>query len=79
MACGCPVVGASTGALPEVVQGAAVLVDPKSDVEMKEAILKVISEPNFSQQLVKKSLSRAKDFTWRKCAAETLEAFNEFV
>lgn len=77
IACGCPTVAASTGALPEVAQGAALLVDPKSDLEIKEAILKIISDRELRQQLVQKGLARAKDFTWDKCATETLKVFHD--
>lgn len=76
-ACGCPVVAAFTGALPEVAQDAAVLIDPKNIVEMKEAILKVLSDAALRQDLVEKGLKRAKDFTWDRCASETLRIFHE--
>jgi glycosyltransferase involved in cell wall biosynthesis len=77
MACGCPGVAAATGALPEVAQDAAILVDPKSALAMKEAILKVISDTAVRQQLIQNGLTRAKDFTWKQCATETLQVFYE--
>ena len=77
MAAGCPVVAASTGALPEIAQDAALLVDPQNYHQMKEAILRVISDPNLRQDLIYRGLLRAKDFTWRKCAEETLKVFYE--
>jgi len=77
MACGCPTVAASTGALPEVAQDAALLVDPRNPVEMKDAILKLVSDSATSSQLVQKGLIRAREFTWERCAGQTLEAFSE--
>jgi glycosyltransferase involved in cell wall biosynthesis len=77
MACGCPVVAASTGALPEVAQGAALLVDPRSPVEMKNAVLKVIADANVRKQFVDRGLARSKEFTWQRCAIETLKIFHE--
>jgi glycosyltransferase involved in cell wall biosynthesis len=77
MAAGCPVVAASTGALPEIAQDAALLVDPQNYHEMKEAIWKVISDTSLRQDLIQGGLLRAKDFTWERCAEETLKLFYE--
>jgi glycosyltransferase involved in cell wall biosynthesis len=77
MACGCPVVASTGGALPEVAQEAAILVDPKNHVEMQKAILRIISHQDVRQQLIHKGVERARDFSWNKCAAETLKAFYE--
>jgi glycosyltransferase involved in cell wall biosynthesis len=77
MATGCPVVAASTGALPEIAQDAALLVDPQNYPQMQEAILKVISDTGLRHDLIQKGRLRAKDFTWEKCAEETLKLFYE--
>jgi glycosyltransferase involved in cell wall biosynthesis len=77
MATGCPVVAASTGALPEIAQDAALLVDPQNHPQMQEAILKVISDTGLRHDLIQKGRLRAKDFTWEKCAEETLKLFYE--
>ncbi len=79
MACGCPTVAAATGALPEIAQDAAVLVDPHDYVGMKDAILRVIADQDWRQQLIQRGLVRAKDFTWEKCAEETLKVFYEVI
>jgi glycosyltransferase involved in cell wall biosynthesis len=77
MACGCPVVASASGALPEIAQEAAILVDPKNQVELKQAILRIISDPGRRQQLIQKGLERARNFSWEKCAVETLKVFHE--
>jgi len=77
MACGCPVVAASTGALPEVARGAAILADPKSEVAIKEAILDVLRDSELRRHLIQEGLERAKDFTWERCARETLKVLHE--
>jgi glycosyltransferase involved in cell wall biosynthesis len=77
MATGCPVIAASTGALPEIAQDAALLVDPQNYQQMQEAILKVISDTSLRHDLIQKGWLRAKDFTWEKCAEETLKLFYE--
>jgi glycosyltransferase involved in cell wall biosynthesis len=77
MASGCPVVAASTGALPEIADDAAVLVDPMNYLELKEGIVSVITNSLLRQKLVRAGLRRAKNFTWERCAEETLKVFHE--
>ena len=77
MACGCPVIGANSGAIPEVTGGAALLFDPHSPEELSEAILKVTCEPEVRRDLVQRGLVRAREFTWERTARETLEVFKE--
>jgi glycosyltransferase involved in cell wall biosynthesis len=77
MASGCPVVAAATGALPEIAQDAALLVDPQNSQQIKAAILEVVSDSRVRQGLIQKGITRAKDFTWERCAEKTLNLFYE--
>ena len=77
MRCGCPVIGANAGAIPEVTSGAAILFDPHSPQELSQAILKVTCEPEVRRNLVERGLARAREFTWERTARETLAVFNE--
>jgi glycosyltransferase involved in cell wall biosynthesis len=79
MACGCPVIGANAGAIPEVTGGAAMLFDPHSPAELSQAILKVTGEPAVRRDLVERGLARVREFTWERTARETLEVFKELV
>lgn len=72
MACGCPVVSSNGGAVPEIVDDAALLIDPNSPHEMSEAILRVLTESDLRQMLISKGLCRAKGFSWETCARKTL-------
>jgi glycosyltransferase involved in cell wall biosynthesis len=77
MACGCPVAGACSGAIPEVCDGAAVLFNPHNPEEIGTAILKVVTELSLRRSLIEKGFERTKKFTWDECAAETLQLFKE--
>jgi len=79
MACGCPVIGANAGAIPEVTDGAAMLFDPHSSEELSQAILRVTCEPDIRRDLVKRGLVRVREFTWERTARETLSVFRELV
>lgn len=76
MACGCPVIAADAGALPEISGGAALLVDPYSQDEIAEAIRRTLTDDGLRQRLIDSGLQRAKAFSWEKCARQTLEVLH---
>jgi glycosyltransferase involved in cell wall biosynthesis len=75
MACGTPVVASNTSAVPEIVGDAALLVDPTEIDEMTVAIWRLLSDPTLVRQMREKGLKRARLFSWRKAAEETLEIY----
>jgi glycosyltransferase involved in cell wall biosynthesis len=77
MACGCPVVGARSGAIPEVTGGAALLFDPHSPQELADAILKILSPSELRNSMVERGFARSKEFTWERCAQKTLRVLEE--
>ena len=76
MATGTPVVAARVGALPEITDGAAVLVDPLDVNDIADGIESCIQN---RAQLVAAGRERAKDFSWAKAAAETMAAYRELL
>lgn len=77
MACGCPVIAANTGAIPEITGGAAVLFDPHDWEELSRAILSVTCDMTVRRDLVDRGLRRAREFTWDRAAHATLNVFKE--
>jgi len=76
MACGCPPVVSSTGALPEIVGDAGMIVDPFNPPVMADALEKIYTQSATRDELSRRSLERAREFTWERCARETLDALN---
>ena len=74
MACGCPVVTSNTGSPPEVVDGAALLVDPHEVREIADAMLRVLGDPALRQTLSTRGPHRARAFSWDRCGANVLAA-----
>ena len=72
MACGCPVLTATTGSPPEVVADAGYLVNPTNVEAIASGILEVLSNPVLREAMVTKGLERVKEFSWEKCARKTL-------
>ena len=53
--------------MPEVAQGAALLVDPFNEDAIADAIVKVL-DPEVRKELIEKGRVRARDFSWDKTA-----------
>ena len=64
MARGCPVVAAWTGALPEVCGDAALYVDPRRPDRIADALLRVLTDPELSRDLVERGRTRSIALTW---------------
>ncbi|HEX5436710.1 MAG TPA: glycosyltransferase family 1 protein [Gemmatimonadaceae bacterium] len=76
MACGCPVVASSTGALPEVSDGAALLVDPFDLPGWTDALTRVMESAALRARLRQRGLARARHFSWREHAIRTAEVLH---
>jgi glycosyltransferase involved in cell wall biosynthesis len=71
MLCGCPVVAAQAGAVPEVCGDAALWFDAEGPRRPADAIARLLDEPGLRETLATRGRVRAALFTWPR-AAETL-------
>jgi glycosyltransferase involved in cell wall biosynthesis len=76
MACGCPVMTATTCSPPEVVGDAGVLVDPYDVTAITQGMRNILSDAALREKMITRGLKRAKDFSWDRCATQVLEAFD---
>ncbi|MQL52259.1 glycosyltransferase [Desulfofundulus thermobenzoicus] len=79
MACGTPVITSSVSSLPEVAGDAAVLVDPYDTEAIATALQRMAEDEELQRALREKGLARAREFSWERCARETLGVFEEVV
>ncbi len=79
MACGCPVAAANAGAIPEVAAGSALLFDPHAVDEIASAVRRLLTDPACREEHVRRGLARAANFSWDRCALETLAVLEECV
>jgi glycosyltransferase involved in cell wall biosynthesis len=77
MASGTPVVCAGVTSLPEVCGQAGLLVDPTNPEQAALAIAQVITGGMHREELIMRGKTRARQFTWEKCAAQTVELYHE--
>lgn len=75
MACGCPVVSSDRTSLPEVIGDAGLLADPDSPEALGLQISRVLEDPALAQRLRADGLARAAEFSWARCARETLDVY----
>ncbi len=75
MACGCPVIGSTTGAFPEVVRDAGILVDPVDQAELSRALTQVLDVDRRSH-MVAKGMRNAKQFTWSGFAVDVYQVIH---
>ncbi len=72
MAAGCPVVTADRYGTKELAEGAAVLVEPESVESIADGIRRALDDTALRAELIAAGRVRSQDFTWRRCATETL-------
>lgn len=72
LACGLPTTCSDLAVLREVAADAVLYFDPNNRQEMAAAMARIVTDDQLRQELRAKGLERVKDFSWRRCAEETL-------
>jgi glycosyltransferase involved in cell wall biosynthesis len=75
MACGTPVIASHAASIPEVAGDAGVLLDPREPGAWVEAVVRVVNDHRWRDELAQKGLARAAGFTWERTARETLDVY----
>jgi len=79
MACGCPVITTRRTALAEVSGDASVDVDPDDHDAIGEAIVRVKSDQDLRNDLIRRGLTRSAVFTRQRQASETLRVYRQLL
>lgn len=75
MACGTPVIAAGAGSLPEVVDKAALIVDPLEVDSICEGMAQMIDQVRRSDEWRERGIAQSAKFTWEETARKTWEAY----
>lgn len=78
-ACGCPVIGANVGSLPEIIGDAGLLPDPRDVDSIAAAVVRFMEDEIFRKKCAQLGLERAKQFSWDKAAQECLQIYRELL
>ncbi len=77
MACGTPVVTSNLSCLPEIAGGAAELVDPYDVEAITVGLTRVLTNSTLAADLIERGRTRAKDFSWERSVARTLDIYRQ--
>jgi len=77
MACGAPVLAASSQALPEIVGDAGCLFDANDAGELAGLLKRLHEDDAFRLELRRRGLARRKQFSWRATAEATVATYEE--
>ena len=78
MACGVPTIAANTSCIPEISGGVLRYFDPQSEEDIAATIENVLEQADLQRELIRNGLKRASQFSWQRCARETLMALTDF-
>jgi len=77
MSCGVPVIVSDAGSLPEVVGNAGLIVPAGEVSALAQAVADVVRDEDLRARLGRRAAVRAREFSWERAAAETLESFRD--
>ena len=77
MACGLPVIAANGHVVPEIVGDAGLLFKPGNSNDLADKIIELVNDRELYEELKKKSLERAKQFSWKKAAEQYYKIYKE--
>jgi glycosyltransferase involved in cell wall biosynthesis len=79
MACGTPVVASNAAAIPEAVGEAGLLADARNPDEFASAMARLLEDSDLREDFRQKGFARVREFSWERCAAETVAVYRELV
>ncbi len=77
MSCGTPVLTSNRSSLAEVAGEAALLVDPGRAESLAVGIREISSQPDLRSELTLRGLERAREFSWERCAQQTVDVYRK--
>lgn len=77
MTCGCPVIAAPAGAMPEICRDAVLYADPPDPGSWATEIARLAADPLLREAKIRAGLARAADFSWRKSALHLVDAISD--
>ena len=75
MCCGTPTITSDRTCFPEIIGDGGLMVDPFDERAIRDAIVKVFSDPKLRAELKEKGIKRASLFDWKETARQTLRVY----
>lgn len=77
MACGVPVITSNSSSMPEIAGDAACIVNPMESEAILQGILKISSDSEYKNELIRKGLARCEQFSWDNMALQVLDVYKK--
>ncbi len=77
MACGVPTMVSNRSCLPEVCDGAAVLIDPDDPDGFVQAIEQGLTDETWRTEAIRRGLARAAGLSWDRCVKGTVDVYRQ--
>ena len=77
MQCGTPVITSNNSSLPEVVGDAGIMLDSLDRDGLCQSILTIYNDASLREKLSTQSITQAQQFSWSRCAQQTLVAYHK--
>lgn len=77
MGCGTPVVASDCASFPEVLNGAAVLVDPAEPEAIADAVNRVLTDDDLYDDLVARGHERVAQFDWKRAGQQLFSTIRD--
>lgn len=77
MACGVPVIISNRTSLPEVADGAALIIEPDNHEEFVNGLQKGLEDEAWRINAIENGIKKAKQYTWEKCVNETVKIYKK--
>jgi glycosyltransferase involved in cell wall biosynthesis len=77
MACGVPVVVSNQSCMPEVTQGAALMVDPDDTAAFAATLEQGLTDNAWRAGAIAAGLAVAASYTWQRCVDETVAVYGK--
>lgn len=77
MSCGIPTIGSNTTSIPEVINKKEALFSPLSIEQISQKLEEVLSNKEFSEELIEHGLKQAENFSWDLSAQKTIQALED--
>ncbi|HLY19779.1 MAG TPA: glycosyltransferase family 1 protein [Bryobacteraceae bacterium] len=79
MAAGVPVITSNVSSLPEVTGGAAALIDPRSQAELRDTMARLLTSPAAISAMAAAGCARAQSFRWDACVHHSVDFFRRIL
>lgn len=79
MACGAAVIGSNQTSIPEVIGWKEALFDPHNENEIRDKIVKAITDHKFYNKLKKNGRKQLEKFSWEKTAVKSIQYIKQYI